>query len=183
MRLDFVNAVMEHFRLLNDLGFSVTEQLPTIVRYQKGDIQVDVYHGRQSHELGFGIERRGVRYSLSDLMRASDPKAIEQARNFAATTETGVAEGLKRLAELVTRYGEPALKDDPEFFELLANQRQLWAERYALDVLAKQLRPEAHDAFRNGRYLEAADLYERIRPCLTPAELQKLAIAKDRCQQ
>jgi hypothetical protein len=42
------------------------------------------------------------------------------------------------------------------------------------------LRPRADEAFRRGNYQEAAELYERIRPRLTPAELKKLAVARER---
>lgn len=181
-RLNFANAVTERFAFLDDRGFSVTELLPTIVRYRKGDVEVDVYHGRQSYELGFGIERHGVRYSLSDLIRTVDLQAGEQYRNFAATTQDGIAEGLTQLVGWVKRYCEPALRGDPEFFAALDRQRKIWAESYALDVLAVQLRPKANEAFRRGNYRKASELYERIRLRLTPAELKKLTLAKKRAQ-
>jgi len=47
-------------------------------------------------------------------------------------------------------------------------------------VLEGQLRPKADDAFRRGDYREAAELYERIQPRLTPAEKKKLSIARQR---
>jgi hypothetical protein len=112
-RLNFAKAVTERFAFLGDLGFSVTELLPTIVRYRKGDVEADVYHGRQSYELGFDVERHGVRYSLSDLISAVDPVAAEQYRNFAARTQDGITKGLTLLAELVKRHSEPALRGDP----------------------------------------------------------------------
>ena len=179
-RLNFANAVTERFGFLDDLGFSVLELLPTIVRYGRSDIVVDVYHGRQSYELDLGIERSGVRYSLSELIRTTDPHAVAQYRNFAATTPSGIAEGLTRLAELVKRYGKLALQGDAEFFIALEKQRAAWAEGYALDVLAEQIRPKAETAFREGHYQEAADLHEKIAPRLSPAERQKLAVARKR---
>lgn len=181
-RLNFAKAVTERFGFLGDLGFSVTELLPTIVRYRKGDVEADVYHGRQSYELGFDVERHGIRYSLSDLISAADPEAAEQYRNFAATTQDGITKGLTRLAELVKRYSEPALRGDPDFFATIEKQRKLWAEGYSLDVLAGQLRPKAYEAFRQGNYREAVELYERIRPRLTPVELKRLAVAKERAR-
>jgi hypothetical protein len=141
---------------------------------------VDVCHGRQSYELDFGIERSGVRYSLSELIRTTDPHAAGQYRNFAATSPSGIAEGLTRLAELVKRYGKLALQGDAEFFTAIEKQRAAWAEGYALDVLAEQIRPKAEAAFREGHYQEAADLYEKIAPRLSPAEQQKLAAARKR---
>jgi len=48
------------------------------------------------------------------------------------------------------RYGTAALRGEPQFLSLLEKQRKQWAEEYALDVLASQLRPQAEDAFRQG---------------------------------
>ena len=41
--LNFQSAVREKFAFLNDLGFSEIEALPTLVRYRKDDVEVDVY--------------------------------------------------------------------------------------------------------------------------------------------
>ncbi|HSD22470.1 MAG TPA: hypothetical protein VLC54_20640 [Anaeromyxobacter sp.] len=180
MRLNFADAATRSFAFLSDLGFGEVESLPTIVRYRNGDLEVAIYHGRQSFEIGFEVVRSGARYTISELIRAADPEAAERYRNYAATTPQGIAEGLSRLEGLVKRYGERALRGDPAFFATLDEQRRSWAEGYELDVLAGQLRPKADAAFRGGDYRQAADLYERIRPRLSAAELKKLALAKER---
>jgi len=181
-RLNFADAVQRAFAFLTDLGFVQVETSPTIVRYHKGDVEVDVYHGRQSYELGFEIGRDGAKYTLSELIRIADPKTAVRYRNFVATTQSTLTEGLRSLAELIKRYGQRALQADPEFFVALGRQRKSWVEGYALEVLEGQLRPKANKAFRQGNYREAAELYERIRPGLTPTELRKLAIARERSQ-
>ena len=179
-RLNFADAVTRTFAFLTDLGFLQAEASPTIVRYRMGDVEVDVYHGRKSYELGFEIGLGGSKYSMSELIRATDPETSTQYRNFVARTQSSLSEGLSRLEGLVKRYGRQALLGDPEFFVGLESQRKSWAEGYALDVLEGQLRPRADEAFRRGNYQEAAELYERIRPRLTPAELKKLAVARER---
>jgi hypothetical protein len=78
------------------------------------------------------------------------------------------------------RYGDRVLEGDPEFFAGLRRQRESWAKDYALDVRAAQIRPRAEAAFREGRYREAADLYEQIAPRLSPVESAKLAAARKR---
>ncbi len=179
-QLNFADAVRKRFAFLGDHRFIEIESLPTIVRYQKDDLEIDVYHGRQSFEVGFGIARQGVRYSLSELIRAADPVAAEQYRNETATTPHGVAKALARLQEVVERYGERALQGDVEYFSALEAQRKVWAEGYALDVLEGQVRPKAEAAFRSGDYRQAAELYERIRIRLSAVELKKLALARKR---
>ncbi len=182
-RLNFADAVRKRFAFLSDHGFTETESLPTIVRYRKGNLEVDVYHGRQSFEVGFGIARQGTRYSLSELIRATDPAAAEQYRNETAKTPNGIAEALVHLQESVKRYGERALQGDAEYFSALETQRKSWAEGYALDVLEGQVRPKAEAAFRDGDYRQAAELYEKIRARLSAVELKKLALARERSGQ
>jgi hypothetical protein len=179
-RLNFADAVRKRFAFLSDHGFTEVESLPTIVRYQKNDLEIDVYHGRQSFEIGFGIARQGSRYSLSELIRAADPAVAEKYRSDTATTPNGIAEALGRLQELVSRYGERALRGDVEYFSALESQRKSWAEGYALDVLEAQIRPKAEAAFREGDYRQAAELYEKIRARLSATELKKLALARER---
>jgi hypothetical protein len=181
-RLGFADAVTEAFAFLGDLGFAVAESQPTLVRYRKGDLEAWLYHGRQSFEVGFEIVRDGESYSLSELIRAVDRAAGEGYRNWMVARPEGIAKALARLKDLVRRYGESALRGDPQVFETLTKLRQEWSENYALDVRASQLRPKADAAFRSRNYREAVALYEEIQPRLSPTELEKLALAKRRAQ-
>ena len=131
-------------------------------------------------EIGFEITHARTHYSIWELIRIAHPEVAAQYRNYQTTTPQGVAEGLAQLEELVKRYGDRALRGDPEFFSALDQQRKSRVEGYALDVLVGQLRPKAEAAFRSGDYRLAADLYERIRMRLSAAELKKLALAKER---
>ena len=91
-----------------------------------------------------------------------------------------LAAGLDRVADLLQRYGARALRDDSDYFVELRQQRKAWSESYARDVLAKQLRPKAEAAFREGRYADAVNLYEKIAPTLSASEQRKLAVARKR---
>lgn len=136
--------------------------------------------GGQSYEISFGISHDGDRYSISEFIRAADPDAVKKYRNPIATTQDVLIKSLLNLEKLVKQYCKKALQGDKEIFEELYTQRKTWAKKYALEVLAGQLRPKAYEAFRLGRYQEAAELYERIRPLLSPAEIKKLTIAEKR---
>jgi len=178
--LHFARKVRGAFLFLADEGFTEVEAKPTLVRYRKGDIEVDVYHGRQSYEVGGGVTVSGSRFAMSEIVRASDPDVAKDYRNAVATTPEGLAAGLEELSALMQRYGAAALRGDPHFISLLEEQRKLWAEEYVLDVLEGQLRPQAEAAFRRGDYSKAAELYGRIRGRLSPAEAKKLALAEAR---
>jgi hypothetical protein len=179
-QLHFVRKAQEFFLFLIDEGFTEVEASPTLVRYRKGDVEVDVYHGRKSYEIGGGVTISGTRYAMSEIMRARDPVAAKAYRNTLATTPERVVVGLEELSALMQRYSSVALCGDSLFFSALEKQRIRWAEEYALDVLADQLRPQAEDAFRRGDYSKAAELYDRIRGRLSPAEAKKLTLAEER---
>lgn len=178
--LHFERQVRVAFKFLEDIGFVEIEALPTLVRYLKAGVEVDVYHGRQSYEVGAGITGFGTRYAMSEIIHASDQEAANRYRNAVVTTEDGLAESLEELSLQMKRYGIQALQGRSEFFSLLDNLRKQWTEEYALDVLAEQLRPQAHGAFQRGDYSIAVELFSRIQARLSTAELKKLAIAKAR---
>jgi len=180
-QLDFSDKVREAFSFLLGDGFAEIEVLPTLVRYRKGDVEVDICHGRQSYEIGGGISFSGNRYAMSEVVRASDPDVAKVYRNPVATTQDGVTAGLDELSELMQRYGAEALRGDARLFSALELQRKRWAEEYALDVIEEQLRPRAEEAFRRGDYPKAAELYGRIGKRLSPVEVKKLAFAEEHC--
>ncbi len=178
--LNFEEKTRKAFAFLGDLGFSEIEALPTLVRYQNGSVEVDVYHGRQSYEIGMGITAFGTRYPISAIIRAADPEAFKRFHYTVATVSESVVDGLEELGLLMKRYGREALEGDLQFFSTLEKQQKLWTEEYALDVLTRQLRPQADEAFHRKDYSTAAELYSRIRERLSPAELKKLNLSEER---
>jgi hypothetical protein len=178
LHFNFDLKAKETFAFLLDQDFSVIEELPTLIRYKKDGIEVDVFHGRQSYEIGAGISGFGTRYAMSEIIRANDPEVARRYRDAVATTPEAVASALEELGYLMKSYGSRALNGDPHFFTELGQQRKLWSKDYALDVLTEQLRPKAADAFRRRDYATAAELYTRIRSRLSPAEIKKLAFAE-----
>lgn len=180
--LNFAEKTRKAFAFLGELGFSEVEALPTLVRYRKGSVEVDVYHGRQSYEIGAGVTAFGTRYAITEIMRHIDPEFAKRYHYAAATTSEGVIAALEKLSSLVKHYVRVALDGDVRLFSMLKSERKAWSEGYALDVLADQLRPQANDAFRKKDYARASELYSRIRERLSPTELKKMRIAEERCK-
>lgn len=176
----FEEKVRSTFDFLYKLGFDEIKSLPTLVTYQKDDIKIDVYHGRQSFEIGVCISNLESEYTISEIIRAIDPSYAEHFFYDVAKTPDSIYNSLKSIASKVNHYCMDALNGDPYFFSKLKYQRELWSERYALDVLAEQIRPQADEAFRKKDYSKAADLYSRIKKCLSPAELKKLSLSETR---
>jgi hypothetical protein len=123
-QLGFQENAIQVFSFLEDMGFRKTKTSPTIVQYERGGINANVFHGRQSYEIEFEIVREGTRYSLSELIRLLAPDEAEVYRNSAATTPGGVNVGLKRLKELVERYAKKPLQAHPAAFLALDRQRR-----------------------------------------------------------
>ena len=175
--LNFEDQVRKWFVFLGQMGFTEIEALPTLVRYKNDGVEVDIYHGRQSYEIGAGVTFSGTRYAISEIIQASDSEAFKRFRYAMTSTPEGVGAALEELSLLMKRYGDVALKGDSHFIVTLAKQRQQWSEDYALDVLARQLRPKADEAFRQKDYTTAVDLYSCIRERLSAAEHKKLSYA------
>ncbi len=179
-QLDLIPEVREAFAFLDRWGFRLVEASPTIVRYQRNDVMAIISHGRGSFELGFEAGREGEMYAMSEMIRLSNYDLGRTYRNFVATTADQVRAGTRALAELVEFYAAPLLRGEEEFLGLLKQGRATWMESYALDVLARQVKPQATKAFREGRYDDASHLFARILPRLSPAELAKYHIALER---
>jgi hypothetical protein len=180
--LGFAPAVEDAFSFLLELGFHIAESAPTIVRYEKDGLFVIVYHGRHSWEIGFEIGRQDETFSMYRMLASASAEEADEYRNPTAGNPTAVDSSVKKIAELVRRYGRDALEADPVFFARMRQQRQDWAKAFELQVRADQNRPRAEAAFREGRYREAAELYEEMAAALTPVEKKKLALARRRSQ-
>jgi hypothetical protein len=163
------------------MEYRETEALPTLILFRKGDLEVDVYHGRRSYEIGAGITRDETRYSLGQFIDLADDPTVKRFRYPAYRTPEGVKTGLEVISTMMKRYAASGLRGDAQVFAELDIQRKKWGEEFALDVEESQTRPKAEEAWRNKDYAKAAELYAKFRPRLTPAEVQKLAFAEKRC--
>lgn len=117
--LSFLEVVRQEFAFVGNFGFREVDAVPTIVRYHKDDLQLNVFHGRISYEVSMEIGRDDDLYPLWALIHAVDPDAEKSYRPSAATSSAAVTSGVERLATLVRRYGARALRDDPAFFKEL----------------------------------------------------------------
>ena len=178
--LGFVLQVRAAFAFIRDFGFIEADAQPTFVSYRNGSIGWNIFHGRQSYEIGAEAVRSGHIYPLSAIISLTDAEAGRVYCSFAARETAAVALGVQQMAELVQRFGRPILEGDMAVFVQLDDYIVAWRENYALEVLASQTRPKAAETFRAGNYEAAARLYRSIEPVLSPAEREKLSIAERR---
>jgi hypothetical protein len=176
----FVSLVEKYFAFVNDYGFELVKTDNTLVVFRKGDLDVNVYLGRKSFEVGITLMYKGEPFAFGEIVQDIDPVFAEASRNPTAFRVEDREPAVRKVAEEFQRYGKCAMLGEPEYFEALLERRKAWSASYALDVREEQTRPKAEAAFREGRYREAAELYESIAPRLTPTEQAKLKFARKR---
>lgn len=177
----FERVAATAFAFLTQFGFKIIEQVPTLLRFGRQRIRIDIYYGRKSFEIGAGFSVANESFALSELIRLTDPRTADIFRNPTAVDDEGVAAGTLKVASMVREFVLPWLQDEETLLEALHAQRSRLSGAMELEVLAEQTRPLADQAFRSGDYSLALELYSRIGECLTPAERRKLEYARARC--
>jgi hypothetical protein len=180
--LRFKDTALKEFHFLESLGFRVAETNETDVRYAGPTADLEVFHGRQSYEIGVNVVHQGDRYSLEEIRNLQSLQCGDAAdfRKFAATDAHGIEVGVARVASACRECLQIILNDDPAIYRELQKLREAHGRELALASLISQVRPKADEAFRAKNYRQAAELYESIREGLSPAELRRLEIAKSR---
>jgi hypothetical protein len=174
----FSGAAVETFSYLIPKGFAPTRVEPYLVVYRFGETYLRVFLGRRSRAVAMEIVRRGQKYHTSTIIRAADREAALAYQEYIPQDEAGVWEGLAGLKQILMRFGERALKDDPMFYSELDRRRKEWAVEYEWEVRAEQLRPRAREALRLHRYEAAVEHFEDFRESLTVAEEEQFEYAK-----
>ena len=175
--LGFPETVMREFRFLQNQNFEIADFDVNNVQYRRESVIVNIFREPRSYEIDASFARDEDQYSLSEIIRLTDPSVATIYRSSTATTPEQVVSAVRKLAALVAQYSEGVLSGNDACFTALAKQRVTWSETYALDVREEQVRPKAEEAFRQGNYALAISLYESIRPRLTPAEEKKIEYA------
>jgi hypothetical protein len=114
--LNFASQVLLTFDFLQEHGFLRFDESPTIVRYRKGDLQLNIFHGRRSYEIGLEIGKGNSLFSLREIIRISDKQAADAYFRCVARTLEVVSKGINQLSELLKKYGQRTLDGDQVFY-------------------------------------------------------------------
>jgi hypothetical protein len=182
-RLRFAEAVQDNFSFLHAHGFRRVRSDPTFTRFESKRIYVNVYHGRQSFEIGLEVAPveggpDEACFSMSEIVRLTEPERAAEYRNYAAQTTKSVAEGVQELAARFHRYIDAGVLDDPRLFQRLKESRLAWSRDYAKEVDLTQARRNLAAAWHAKNYVKVVEVLEPFRADLTSAELKKLEYAK-----
>jgi hypothetical protein len=178
--LRFADEVKRCFAFLEVRGFRCTRSEATLVRFESAELAINIYHGRQSYEIGLQIEnmRGSDSYSFSEFLRLIHNERTEQYRNYASHTVEGVAEGVKQLAELFLECYDAGLLNGSELFSRLKLQREAWARNYALETQLKQARKKAKSAWAEKDFCQVVRVLSPFQEHLSPSEIKMLEYAK-----
>lgn len=181
--LRFAEVAEEKFGFLQEHGFKRVQSEPSFVRFESRPAYVNVYHGRQSFEVGLEIGSLAAgadetSYSMSEIIRLVEPGEADGYRNYAAHSPEGVAEGVQRLAMLFRRYVNAGVLDDAVLFERLRKGREMWSREYATEVNLTHTRQKLEVAWHAKDYAKVVELLRPLRDALTPTELHKLEYAE-----
>jgi hypothetical protein len=179
----FNKVVEENFGFLLSKGFQQVQSEPTFVRFESKGVFVNIYHGRQSFEVGLEIGPLGGDpddkcYSMSELVQLVEPDKAHGYRNFIANSKESIMDGVRRLAALFHLYFDAVIMKDAGLFERLRINREKWAHDYAREVTLVRVRRNLEQVWRAKDYTAVVMMLRPFRDVLSPAELHKYEYAE-----
>ncbi|NJA04220.1 hypothetical protein HC024_00470 [Methylococcaceae bacterium WWC4] len=164
--------------LINKYLFICVESSATYVRYERKDVFISIYHGRQSYEVGLQIglteEGKGHGYGIGSFIAVK-----EGGSNFRlpiARTKEDLKISIERLSTLLLKNASDVLRGDLRVFYGVKSHVEEYWDRIKVD----KIRQDANDAFSKGDYFLAKSLYQSIFKFLLISERKKLEIAEKR---
>ncbi|HLA04390.1 MAG TPA: hypothetical protein VJZ16_00265 [Syntrophales bacterium] len=183
---EFPEMVEHHFRFLEqELGFIMVEASETFIQYRSQLFFVNIYHGRQSYEVGFEVGRideAPLRYGLSALLMVVVPE-YNGNTFFQARDKKTLQKSVERLAQIVKAHCHYLLMGDLETWKKLENIRQLEKKQLHQNYFVRPTKNEALGAWQRRDYEEVICKYETIETDLTEIERRRLACARKKIKE
>ena len=184
--LRFAEEVRSRFAFLESLGFRCVRSEATFVRYESPMIGVNMYHGRQSYEIGLEIESATSpvgSYSMSEILHLADQTKADGYRKYTTRTVAGVADGVSRLANLFHLCIANGILNDKQLLSRLRLQKKKLAVGYSHEVEWRQARRKSEAAWREKDYAKVVKALRPLRAALTAIEVAKLEFAERQCSK
>jgi hypothetical protein len=149
-----------------------------------GLISVSPYCMIVSYELDLAVWRESVEaemvhpYTMVDLLRVADPDRSRSYRQFSATTESAVEQGLASLESDFRRFGLQVLSGSHDFFEGMRQMRSLAAAEFGSELEDKQIRQRARSAWRDRDFSNVVKLYSILGDRLSQVERARVDYAR-----
>jgi len=183
--LNFKNVVLEAFEfLLNDFNFQCVKINTTLIRYESDRMFLQIYHGRNSFELGLEIgflekiKDEEQKYSLAELTEIMG--LFKNPGNYipwTVSTPELVKKYVTKLAELAKNNLQDALRGEPSILIRLSEIQTRNHNDFMAEMKLSRIIPQADECFRKKNYKNVIELLLPIRNELSPVFLKKLNYA------
>ena len=182
LALGFRASVEREFEFLGEHGFTVRRREPTVLRFESDRLGIDVYHGRQSYEIGLSIgparPGSGDAYPMSILLDVVVPELARGYRNYAGLAPDAVRRGVSELAGLFRICVDRGILEEPDLLERLAERREQAARDYAAEVVLSQTRERVEAAWKARDYAEVVNLLSPVEHLVSEVERKRLRYAR-----
>lgn len=180
--LGFGASVESAFEFLGEHGFTMRRREPTLVRFESDRLGIDVYHGRQSYEIGLVIgparPGSGEDYPMSILLDVVVPELAAGYRNYAALEPEAVRRGVSELARLFRLCIARGILAQRDLLERLAERSEQVVSDYAAEVLLSQTRRKVEAAWKVRDYAEVVELLSPVEHLVGEVDRKKLRYAR-----
>jgi hypothetical protein len=180
-RLGFVRAVAQYLTpILTAREFICTESTSYIVKFESSRVVATISHDRLSYEIEVAFAREtelAQRFTLADVLRAALGPHHDQQTFFQASKAQDVDWCVKRIAELLAKYGQAVLGGEPAAYQRIERIVRVQNNTYTKQIVQKPIRNKAEQAWQNQDYAQVRDLYKSIKSDLTPLEKKRLSYA------
>lgn len=177
----FDHLALDAFAFLAEMGFKVVERTPTFVRLERGEVFVQLYHGRSSHQVGLelGREAHGQLFSLNEVLVAFAPDLAEQAR-YQATEPDVLERCLRSVAKTLREQATEVLLGEDAAFLILSQTATKVRRTATLGAQYGAILDQAERAWTDGDRERAAELYEKAEPALDETGRRRLVFVRDK---
>jgi catechol 2,3-dioxygenase-like lactoylglutathione lyase family enzyme len=179
----FAEHVEEAFAFLTESGFRLVVRTARQMRYETNRVFVTVEWDPRSGELNvfFGLqptqgEPGGL--ALGDLLAMEGVDVSERRMPFQVADEAELRPFVRKLAEDMRNYAQPALSGDRMFYRRLKAFRDGRAQANMHEMKLRHVRSTVEEAWQQRDFAKVTELYASIEDDLTDAERAKLAYAR-----
>jgi hypothetical protein len=125
-------------------------------------VKTEVVGGYRHQIVRYGVGGKNIPvetgYGLSELLRAIGRYELPEAWKDPVADRTSLGDVLTRMAELLAKYGDKALRCDRDFLALLEARERVERERYNQDRRLWEASNAALEAWGSGRYVDVVSL-------------------------
>ena len=184
----FNKIVKEAFSFLvsdYDMQYTVEQDdLYSKVRYVRNPVFLDVFFDMNSFEIGVNtglvssLLGEKCSYGLEEVMEAILGNSHEISPFYQSSSEKGIEECIKHIADVIKEYYVPVLKGNKGIFKKIDLASKNISQELTTEIKLKRVREKASEAWQQKDYLETIKLYKKIKPYLTPSEAKRLEYAR-----